>query len=123
MSVKGPKKGYSTIDEYIATFTKDIQGILKALRQAIRESAPKAEETISYQMPAFRLNGILVYFAAFRDHISFFPTSSGVAAFKKELSQYEISKGTIRFPLDKPIPLELVKEIVKYRVKENMSKK
>ena len=123
MSVKGPKKGYSTIDEYIATFTKDIQGILKALRQAIRESAPKAEETISYQMPAFRLNGILVYFAAFRDHISFFPTSSGVAAFKKELSQYEISKGTIRFPLDKPIPMELVKEIVKYRVKENMSKK
>jgi uncharacterized protein YdhG (YjbR/CyaY superfamily) len=66
---------------------------------------------------------ILVYFAAFRDHISFFPTSSGVAAFKKELSQYEISKGTIRFPLDKPIPLDLVKEIVKYRVKENMSKK
>ena len=123
MSVKGPKKGYSTIDEYIATFTKDIQGILKALRQAIRESAPKAEETISYQMPAFRLNGILVYFAAFRDHISFFPTSSGVVAFKKELSQYEISKGTIRFPLDKPIPLDLVKEIVKYRVKENMSKK
>jgi uncharacterized protein YdhG (YjbR/CyaY superfamily) len=123
MSMKGPKKGYRTIDEYICDFPKDIQGILKALRQAIRESAPKAEETISYQMPAFRLNGILVYFAAFRDHISFFPGSSGVAAFKKELSQYEISKGTIRFPLDKPIPLDLVKEIVKYRVKENMSKK
>jgi uncharacterized protein YdhG (YjbR/CyaY superfamily) len=123
MSVKGPRKAYRTIDEYIGDFPKDIQGILKALRQAIRESAPKAEETISYQMPAFRLNGILVYFAAFRDHISFFPTSSGVAAFKKELSQYEISKGTIRFPLDKPIPLDLVKEIVKYRVKENMSKK
>lgn len=123
MSMKGPKKRYKTIDEYIDDFPKDIQGILKALRQAIRESAPKAEETISYQMPAFRLNGILVYFAAFRDHISFFPTSSGVAAFKKELSQYEISKGTIRFPLDKPIPLDLVKEIVKYRVKENMSKK
>ena len=73
-------------------------------------------------MPAFRLNGVLVYFAAFKNHIGFYPTSSGVAEFKKELSQYEVSKGTIRFPLDKPIPLDLIKKIVKYRVKENMDK-
>jgi uncharacterized protein YdhG (YjbR/CyaY superfamily) len=121
MSMKGSETGYSTIDEYIATFPKDIQAILEAIRQAIRESAPNAEETISYQMPAFRLNGTLVYFAAFKNHIGFYPTSSGITAFKKELSQYEVSKGTIRFPLIKPIPLDLVKKIVKYRVKENMA--
>jgi uncharacterized protein YdhG (YjbR/CyaY superfamily) len=121
MSMKGSETGYSTIDEYIATFPKDIQAILGAIRQAIRESAPNAEETISYQMPAFRLNGTLVYFAAFKNHIGFYPTSSGITAFKKELSQYEVSKGTIRFPLIKPIPLDLVKKIVKYRVKENMA--
>ena len=73
-------------------------------------------------MPAFKLNGVLVYFAAFKNHIGFYPTSSGVAEFKKELSQYEVSKGTIRFPLDKPIPLDLIKKIVKYRVKENVDK-
>jgi uncharacterized protein YdhG (YjbR/CyaY superfamily) len=120
--MKGPKKEYTTIDEYISTFPKNVQVTLEALRQAIKEAAPNAEEAISYQMPAFRLNGVLVYFAAFKNHIGFYPTSSGVAEFKKELSQYEVSKGTIRFPLDKPIPLDLIKKIVKYRVKENMDK-
>jgi uncharacterized protein YdhG (YjbR/CyaY superfamily) len=118
-----PKKGFKTIDEYIATFPNNVQTILQELRQVIRDSAPEAEETISYRIPAFKLNGILVWFAAFKDHIGFYPKSSGVEAFKKELSGYDVSKGTIRFPLDKPIPFELVRKIVKHRVKENLSEK
>jgi uncharacterized protein YdhG (YjbR/CyaY superfamily) len=116
-------KRVNTIDEYIASFPKPIQDILQKLRQTIQESAPQAQEAISYQIPTFKLNGNLVHFAAFKNHIGFFPTSSGVAAFKKELSEYEISKGTIRFPLDKPIPFDLVRRIVKYRVKENLDRK
>ena len=112
-----------TIDEYIATFPNNVQSILQELRQVIRDSAPEAEEVISYQIPAFKLNGILVWFAAFKDHIGFYPKSSAIEAFKKELSGYDISKGTIRFPLDKPIPFELVRKIVKHRVKENLSEK
>ena len=112
------RKPSKTIDEYIATFPKDVRIRLETMRKAIRLSAPGAEETISYRMPAFRLNGILVYFAAFKNHIGFFPTASAVEAFKDELSSYETSKGTIRFPLDKPIPLALVKRIVKYLVKQ-----
>lgn len=117
------RRQFETVDEYIGAFPRNIQGILEKMRQAIRESAPDAEETISYQMPAFRLNGNLVYFAAFEDHIGFYPTSSPMEAFKKELSPYETSKGTIRFPFDKPIPFGLIKKIVKYRVKENLDKK
>jgi uncharacterized protein YdhG (YjbR/CyaY superfamily) len=117
------KKDFKTIDEYISTFPKNIQSILQELRQVIKESAPNAEEAIRYQMPTFRLNGNLVHFAAFKNHIGFYPTSSGTESFKSELSNYETSKGTIRFPLDKPIPFDLVKKIVKYRVKENTSKK
>ena len=108
-----------TIDEYISMYPDNIQAILKKLRQIVREAAPKAEETISYQIPTFKLNGNLVHFAAFKDHISFFPTSSGRIAFKKELSKYKGGRGTIQFPLDKPIPYALVKRIVKFRVKEN----
>jgi len=121
--MKGPKEEYKTIDEYIATFPKNVQSALQELRQVIRETAPEAKEAISYQMPAFRLNGILVYFAAFKDHVSFFPTSSAVEAFKEKLSSYEISKGTIRFPINEPIPFDLIKEMVRFRVKENLSKK
>ena len=117
------EKGFKNVDEYITTFPKNIQTILQELRQVIRDAAPEAEEVISYQMPAFKLNGILVWFAAFKNHIGFFPKSSAIEAFKKELSGYEVSKGTIRFPLDKPIPLDLVKKIVKYRVKEDSGKK
>ena len=117
------KRQDNSIDEYIARFPKLIQGILQKIRETIRESAPQAQEAISYQIPTFKLNGNLVHFAAFKDHISFFPTSSGVAAFKKELSEYETRKGTIRFPLDKPIPFELIRKIVKYRVNEALKKK
>ena len=112
-----------SIDEYISAFPRDTQDKLNALRNVIKDSAPGAQEAISYSMPAFKLNGrVLVYFAAFRSHIGFFPTASGVAEFKKELAGYETSKGTIRLPLDKPLPLGLVKRIVKFRVRENLEK-
>jgi len=93
------------------------------MRQVIHEAAPEAQEAISYGMPAFRQNGIIVYFAAFKDHIGFFPTSSGVSAFAGELSSYDTAKGTIRLPLDKPIPVDLIQKIVKFRVQENRNKK
>jgi uncharacterized protein YdhG (YjbR/CyaY superfamily) len=121
--MKTPKKDFKTIDEYIAIFPKNVQKILQELRQAVRDSAPKAEEAISYQMPTFKLNGNLVYFAAFKNHIGFYPTSSAIKAFKEEVSDYEVSKGTVRFPLNKPIPFDLIKKMVRYRVKENLDKK
>lgn len=115
--------GFKTIDEYITTYPPDIQTLLQQLRAAIHEAAPEAEETISYQMPAFKQNGVLVYFAAFKDHIGFFPTASGVEAFKDKIDAFKTSKGTIQFPLNKPLPIELVKEIVLFKVKENQTKK
>ena len=115
-------ESFKTIDEYIATFPKDVQVILEKFRQAVKEAAPEAEETISYKMPAFKQNGILVWFAAFKNHIGFFPKISAIEVFKAELTGFELSKGTIRFPLDEPIPFDLVKRIVKFRIKENMAK-
>jgi len=112
-----------TIDEYNAMFPTDVQKILENLRQVIRETAPTADETIDYGIPTFKLNGNLVHFAAFKNHIGFYPTPSGIEAFKKELSHYKQSKGTVQFPLDKPIPFDLVKKIVEFRVKENESRK
>ena len=118
-----PKKQFKSIDEYIGTFPKIVQDILEKLRQNISKSAPKAEESISYQIPTFKLNGNLVHFAAYKNHLGFYPTPSGIEAFKEELSPYEVSKGTVKFPLNKPIPFDLVRKIVEYRVKENMGKK
>jgi uncharacterized protein YdhG (YjbR/CyaY superfamily) len=113
----------STIDEYIAVFPQDVQARLRRMRRVIRTSAPGAEETIRYQMPTFRLNGKnLVHFAAFTHHIGFYPTSSGIAAFEKELSGYVHSKGSVQFPLDKSVPYDLVKRIVVFRVKETQGK-
>jgi len=120
--MKSSKAGFTSIDEYIATCPTEIQKTLQELRATIKAAAPGAEEKISYQMPAFALKGNLVYFAAFKNHIGFFPTGSGVQAFKHELSQYKGSKGTVRFPLDKPLPLELISKIVKFRVAENLKK-
>ena len=117
------KKKFKTIDEYIETFPEDVQSILEKMRQTIREAVPEAEEAISYQIPTFKLNGNLVHFAAFKNHIGFYPTSSGIAAFKKELSPYARSKGTVQFPIEKPVPHELVKKIVVFRRKENLKKK
>jgi uncharacterized protein YdhG (YjbR/CyaY superfamily) len=111
-----------TIDEYIAAFPKDIQKKLIEIRNVIRKAAPDAEETISYAIPTFKLKGNLVHFAAFKNHIGFYPAPSGIEAFKKELSAYDSSKGGVQFPLDKPLPLLLITRIVKYRVKDNLEK-
>jgi len=117
------KKQFRTIDEYIKTFPNDFQSILEKMRQTIKKAAPEAVETISYQMPTFKLNGKnLVHFAAFKNHIGFYPIPSGIEAFKKELSSYKQGKGSVQFPIDKPIPYDLVEKIVKYRVKENLEK-
>ena len=111
-----------SVDEYISSFPSDIQRVLQEIRRTIRSAAPEAEEVISYQMPAFKLNGVLVYYAAFNDHVSLFPTGSGIKAFKDELASYKTSKGTVQFPLDKPLPLDLIKRIVEFRVKEDREK-
>ena len=112
----------NNIDEYITAFPKEVQKLLEKMRTAIKKAAPSAEETISYQMPAYRLNGILVYFAAFKNHIGFYPTSSGIAAFKEELAAFEGSKGAVKFPFGQPIPFGLVSKIVQFRVKENLQR-
>lgn len=120
--MKASKQTFQTIDEYIKSFPKNVQKILEQVRQAIKKSAPEAQETINYQIPTFKLNGNLVHFAAFKNHIGFYPAPSGLKAFKKELSDYKSSKGSVQFPLDKPIPLSLIKKIVKFRVKESSLK-
>jgi uncharacterized protein YdhG (YjbR/CyaY superfamily) len=120
--MSAPRPKFKTIDEYIVSFPSDVQEKLEKLRRVIKGSAPRAEEAIAYGIPTFRLNGNLVHFAAFKDHISFFPTSSPIPVFKKELAPYKQSKGTIQFPMDRPIPFDLVKKIVKYRVNENLDK-
>lgn len=111
-------KTYSTISHYISAQPKAVQPILRKIRSSIKKAAPLARERISYGMPAFDMKKTLVYFAAFKDHISFFPTGAGVKAFKKELTAYDTSKGTIRFSYDKKIPFGLIAKIVKYRVKQ-----
>jgi uncharacterized protein YdhG (YjbR/CyaY superfamily) len=116
------KAGPGSIDEYIAAFPQEIQKILQELRATIKAAAPEAYEKISYQMPAFDLKGNLVWFAAYKNHIGFYPMPSGIQAFKKEFSVYEGSKGAIRFPIDKPLPLKLVSKVVKFRVAENLKK-
>jgi uncharacterized protein YdhG (YjbR/CyaY superfamily) len=108
------------IDAYIASFPEDVRAILEKVRATIRKAAPGAEETISYRIPTFTLNGNLVHFAAFKNHIGFYPGPTGIEAFKEELSAYEGAKGSVRFPLDKPIPLGLISKIVKFRVKESL---
>jgi uncharacterized protein YdhG (YjbR/CyaY superfamily) len=120
--MKSSQTAPKDIDDYISGFPKEVRGILQKIRTTIRKAAPQADETISYRIPAFKLNGILVYFAAFKGHFSFFPTSSGIKAFKRELSACEGSKGTVRFPFDKPVPFGLISKIVKFRVKENLKK-
>jgi uncharacterized protein YdhG (YjbR/CyaY superfamily) len=120
--VDNRKNAFTTIDEYIATFPEDVQKILQELRAVIKASAPEAKEKISYQIPTFALNGNLVHFAAFKKHIGFYLTPSGIQAFKDELSVYESAKGSVQFRIDKPLPYELVSKIVKFRVLENLQK-
>jgi uncharacterized protein YdhG (YjbR/CyaY superfamily) len=107
------------IDEYIAGFPPDVQDALQRIRATIRAAAPEAVEAMKYRIPTFVLNGNLVHFAAFKKHVGFYPAPSGIAAFKKELSGYEGAKGSVQFPLDKPMPLALVTKIVRFRVKES----
>lgn len=113
---------FSNTDEYIAGFPENIQVILQKLRATIKKSAPGAEEVISYKIPAFKLNGMLVWFAANKEHIGFYPTASPIKVFKKELEGFKTSKGAIHFPIKKNIPLSLVKKIVQFRVRENLQK-
>lgn len=115
-------KGIRTVDEYIRAFPADVQAKLRQLRKAILSAAPGAEETISYGMPAFKLKGVLVYFAAYKNHIGFYPTSSGIRAFRKDLSEYKCSKGAVQFPIDEPLPYPIIRKIVKFRVAEDLKR-
>jgi uncharacterized protein YdhG (YjbR/CyaY superfamily) len=116
------KEKVKTIDEYIETFEPEIQKTLNEIRTFIKTIAPQASEKISYGMPTFYLNGNLVHFAAFKDHYGFFPSPSGIDEFEKELAPYRTGKGTLQFPLDKPIPWKIIKKVVQFRVKENFNK-
>jgi uncharacterized protein YdhG (YjbR/CyaY superfamily) len=113
---------FKNIDEYISNFPNDIQKILKQVRAIVKKAAPMAEETIKYEIPTYVYKGNLVHFAAFKNHIGFYPSPSGIEAFKKELSIYKGAKGSVQFPLGKPMPLELISKIVEFRVKENLAK-
>lgn len=110
------------IDQYIAAFPGEVQKLLQQMRSIIRKAAPKAEETISYAIPTFKLNGNLVHFAAFKNHIGFYPGPSGIEAFKDEFSTYHAAKGSVRFPFDQPLPVALISKVVKFRAKENEMK-
>ncbi len=112
----------NNIDNYIAGFPKETQEILQQVRLTIKKAAPAGEETINYGIPTFTLNGNLVHFAGYKNHIGFYPAPSGIESFKKELAEYKGAKGSVQFPIDKPMPLSLISKIVKFRVKENMEK-
>ena len=115
----GKMKTYATVDEYIAIAEPKVKKALKDIRKTIKTAAPKAEEVISYQIPGYKYHGMLVFFAAWKNHISLYPAPWSADSLKKEMSVYEGSKGTIKFPVDEPMPLSLIKKMVKYRVKEN----
>lgn len=115
----GKMKTYATVDEYIAIAEPKVKKALKDIRKTIKTAAPKAEEVISYQIPGYKYHGMLVFFAAWKNHISLYPAPWGADSLKKEMSVYEGSKGTIKFPIDEPMPLTLIKKMVKYRMKEN----
>jgi uncharacterized protein YdhG (YjbR/CyaY superfamily) len=111
-----------TIDEYISSFPKPVQSLLQQVRKTIHSAAPDAEEAISYAIPTFKLNGNLVHFAAFKNHIGFYPAPTGLKEFEKDLSPYIQGKGSVQFPLDQPLPLALITKIVKFRAEQNMAK-
>jgi uncharacterized protein YdhG (YjbR/CyaY superfamily) len=113
---------FNTVDEYFSSLSKESKAVLKQVRDAIRQAAPLAEEVISYNIPAIKQGGILVSYAAFKEHVGFYPTPGGISAFKEELSKYKSAKGSVRFPMDKPMPLALIKKMVRYRVAEEKAK-
>jgi uncharacterized protein YdhG (YjbR/CyaY superfamily) len=120
--MKTEQTAIKTIDEYIAGFPPEVQVILEKIRLTIRKAAPNASETIKYRMPTFTQKGNLVYFAAFKKHIGFYRVPTGIESFEKELSAYETGRGSVKFPFDKPIPYDLIRRIVKFRVKDNMAR-
>lgn len=120
--MKTEQAAATNIDMYIAGFPEETQKLLNQLRQLIKDTAPDAEEVISYQMPAYKYHGMLVYFAGYSKHIGFYPGASGIAAFKEELSVYKNAKGSVQFPLDQPLPVKLIERMVLFRVKENLEK-
>lgn len=120
--MKAATSNIENVDDYIAGFPKETQLLLQKLRAAIKIGAPDAEEMISYQMPAYKFHGMLVYFGGYKNHIGFYPTGSGIDIFKEEIKDFKFSKGTIQFPLDKPLPLELVTKIVVFRVMQDLEK-
>jgi uncharacterized protein YdhG (YjbR/CyaY superfamily) len=121
--MKSPPADVTTIDQYVNGFPDDVRRILNELRATIRAAAPEASEKISYRMPTFYYNGNLVHFAAYPHHIGFYPTPSGIDAFEDELGKYKRAKGSVQFPIDEPLPLDLIARIVKHRVRENGSRK
>ena len=116
------KSKHQNIDDYIVSYPLEVQESLKQMREAVRNAAPETEEIISYQMPAYREQGVLVYFGAFKNHIGFFPTASAIQYFQEELASFKTSKGTIQFPYSEPLPLDLITRIVRFRVQENKRK-
>lgn len=121
--VAGERPSYGSIDDYIRAFPESVQQKLTQLRELIRRTVPEAQERISYQIPTFYLKGNLVHFAAFSRHIGFYPTPSGIEKFKSELAGYKSSKGAVQFPLEAPLPLELVERIVRYRAEESLQRR
>ena len=121
--MKANARKFTTVDEYISELAAPAKRILKEMRKTIKQAAPQAEELISYNMPAFKFHGALVYYAAYKTHIGFYPVSSAIKAFEKELAAYKLSKGTIRFQIDEPIPYELISKIVKFRLAEKFEKR
>ncbi len=120
--MKSSRASPKTVDEYIDTFSPGVQAILRRVRQIVREAAPEAQEVISYRMPAFKQNGVLVYFAAFNSHIGLYPPVSGDTRIRKAIAPYAGEKGNLRFPLDKPIPYDLIARITELRLKQNLAK-
>lgn len=116
-------KSYTSIDAYIADYPENLQELLQIMRETIHKAAPEATEAIKYGIPTFILNGNLVHFGSYKNHIGFYPAPRGIEAFKEETAQYEGGKGTLKFPIDKPLPLDLVSRIVKFRVQDNLERK
>jgi uncharacterized protein YdhG (YjbR/CyaY superfamily) len=117
-----PGTKFKSVDEYLSAFPAGTKAVLQEMRSTIKKAAPQAEEVISYNMPAYKLNGILVYFAGYANHIGFYPTASGMEAFKQEFSVYKNSKGAVQFPIDKPLPLALIRKVVKFRISQTQEK-
>ena len=122
MVTRAIRKKFKTVEEYFATLPPDTRSLLQEVRKTIRMAAPGAEELISYNIPAFKLGGMLVWYAAFKEHIGFYPRTSAIARFSKELAKYEGAKGSVQFPLDRPLPLDLIGKMVRFRVQENLER-